>query len=57
MIIKELFEGPVGDYVIARTTIKCLFNIQSFMLQYVKASVWFTLVARFTPGAIFNNAP
>jgi len=27
MIIKELFEGPVGDYCIARITIKCLFNI------------------------------
>ena len=27
MIIKELFEGPVGDYCIARNTIKCLFNI------------------------------
>jgi len=24
MIIKELFEGPVGDYGIARNTIKCL---------------------------------
>jgi len=26
MMIKELFEGPVGDYCIARNTIKCLFN-------------------------------
>jgi len=26
VIIKELFEGPVGDYCIARNTIKCLFN-------------------------------
>jgi len=26
MIIKELFEGPVGDYCIARNTIKCLFQ-------------------------------
>jgi len=26
MIIKELFEGPVGDYFIARNTIKCLLN-------------------------------
>jgi len=25
MIIKELFEGPVADYCIARNTIKCLF--------------------------------
>jgi len=24
MIIKELFEGQVGDYCIARNTIKCL---------------------------------
>jgi len=27
MIIKELFEGPVGDYCIARNTIKCLFYL------------------------------
>jgi len=26
MIIKELFMGPVGDYCIARNTIKCLFE-------------------------------
>ena len=26
MIIKELFEGLVGDYCIARNTIKCLFD-------------------------------
>ena len=25
MIIKELFEGPVGDYCSARNSIKCLF--------------------------------
>ena len=25
MIFKELFEGPVGDYGIARNTMKCLF--------------------------------
>ena len=25
-MIKELFEGPVGDYCIARNTIKCLFD-------------------------------
>jgi len=28
MIIKELFEGPVGDYCIARDTIKCLFQMR-----------------------------
>ena len=28
MIINELFEGPVGDYCIARNTIKCLFQMQ-----------------------------
>jgi len=28
MIIKELFEGQVGDYCIARNTIKCLFFIE-----------------------------
>jgi len=27
MIIKELFEGPVGNYYIARNTIKCLLVI------------------------------
>jgi len=27
MIIKDLFEGPVGDYCIARNTIKCLSKI------------------------------
>ena len=27
-MIKELFEGPVGDYCIARNTIKCLFNYE-----------------------------
>jgi len=27
MIIKELFEGPVGDYCIASNTIKCLLFI------------------------------
>jgi len=25
MIIKELFEGPAGDYCLARNTIKCLY--------------------------------
>jgi len=29
MVIKALFEGPVGDYCIARNTIKCLLNIHS----------------------------
>ena len=27
MIIKERFKGPVGDYCIARNTIKCLLKI------------------------------
>ena len=27
MMNKELFEGPVGDYCIARNTIKFLFNL------------------------------
>jgi len=30
MTIKELFEGPVGDYCIARNTIKCLFYITNY---------------------------
>ena len=32
MIIKELFEGPLGDYCIARNTIKCLF-IKCFIVM------------------------
>jgi len=28
-MIKEHFEGPVGDYCIARNTIKCLFDMVS----------------------------
>jgi len=31
MINKELFEGPVGDYCIARNTIKCLFILLSLI--------------------------
>jgi len=27
MIIQEIIEGPVGDYCIARNTIKCLFYL------------------------------
>jgi hypothetical protein len=33
MTIKELFEGPVGDYCIARNTIKCLFVIQFILIR------------------------
>jgi len=33
MIIKELFEGPVGDYCIARNTINCLFK-KTFLHDY-----------------------
>jgi len=42
MIIKELFEGPVGDYCIACNTIKCLlilalvFVIINFLNQTFK---------------------
>ena len=48
MIIKELFEGPVGDYCIARNTIKCLFGIVmslmfSFVLKY-KAPVSYSVI-------------
>ena len=31
MIIKELFEGPVGDYCIARNTIKCLLFLSQIL--------------------------
>jgi len=34
MIIKELFEGPVGDYCISRNTIKCLLKLIFTFLQY-----------------------
>jgi len=34
MINKELFEGPVGDYCIARNTIKCLFIKHLFQIKY-----------------------
>jgi len=37
MINNELFEGPVGDYCIARNTIKCLFFTAS-KLQDTKQS-------------------
>jgi len=40
MIIKELFEGPVGDYCIARNTIKCLFTfIAYYYILYIPHSV------------------
>jgi len=29
MINKDFFEGPVGDYCIARNTIKCLLILES----------------------------
>jgi len=35
MIIKELFEGPVGDYGIARNTIECLFKQLSPILLII----------------------
>jgi len=34
MIIKELFEGPVGDYCIARNTIKWLFFLKIIIVSY-----------------------
>jgi len=34
MIVKELFEGPVGDCCIARNTIKCVFCFNSIFLNY-----------------------
>ena len=36
MIIKELFEGPVADYCIARNTIKCLlfYDIYTGLVQW-----------------------
>jgi len=34
-MIKELFEGPVGDYCIARNTIKCLFH--KVLLHFIQS--------------------
>ena len=34
MIIKEFFEGPVGDYCIAGNTIKCLFIMTNISFLY-----------------------
>ena len=32
MIIKELFEGPVGDYCIACNTFNCLFSLVGLLM-------------------------
>ena len=39
MIIKELFEGPVGDYCIAHNTTKCLL-IQDLALNLLSCTVF-----------------
>ena len=41
MINKELFEGPVGDYCIARNTIKCLFSGQNFQSEDITKKTYF----------------
>jgi len=38
MIKKELFEGPVGDYCIARNTIKCLFILEATIKMVVQSN-------------------
>ena len=50
MIIKELFEGPVGDYCIARNTIKCLLTVV-FLYLYLylvrcRTQLWFLYIGR-----------
>ena len=47
MIIKELFEGPVGDYCIARNTIKCLLYIilYNFIQHYTLYTIVYTAYA------------
>jgi len=35
MINKDFFEGPVGDYCIARNTIKCLFFLTLLISYFV----------------------
>jgi len=40
MIIEELFEGPVGDYRIARNTIKCLFSL--YLRLAIEGRLYFT---------------
>jgi len=48
MTIEELFEGPVGDYCIARNTIKCLFSVRTLHLSKIKGNnfVFFNFVGR-----------
>jgi len=51
MTIKELFEGPVGDYCIARITIKCLFYIlYSYFLYLNTLNVCLTQSVEFSPA-------
>jgi hypothetical protein len=48
MTIKELFEGPVGDYCIARNTIKCLFIVAflTYLEDALASSVWEKLLLK-----------
>jgi len=50
MIIKELYEGPVGDYCIARNTIKFLFFFWTFL-------VWAILLWTFSVLGPFGTEP
>jgi len=49
MINKYFFDGPVGDYCIARNTIKCLFKVKfTCLLQKSILSptlIWTSLLA------------
>jgi hypothetical protein len=47
MTIKELFEGPVGDYCIARNTVKCL-----LLLDLVNENI---IATQNEPLRIFND--
>ena len=39
MIIKERFEGPEGDYCIARNTVKCLFSLSLINKTFVNKNM------------------
>ena len=55
---KELFEGPVGDYCIARNTIKFLFSVNHIRILVVSEFGYFTgskACIKHRSTAFFNN--
>jgi len=62
MIIKELFEGPVGDYCIARNIITCLFKIilrlkyiSKLVLEYFRSYCFVLFKFIFQPNFLFEK--